>query len=301
MSAVFVTTAYGGPSHQQLTTREAPAPRAGEIAIEVRAAGVNPADWKRREGAFGTRGALPLALGLEASGVVTALGEDVEGFAVGEAVLGSPARGLGAFAEHTVLKASQAAAKPEEVSFVDAAALPVAGATAHDLVHQIPLEAGQSLLVLGAGGGVGRMVLQLAQMLELRTVGVASESKRELIEASGAIFVPSGEGAPQRVREHTPDGTDLLIDLVGGQALRALAPLAAAPSAIVSAADADTATELGGTGREQGEGTLETIAALVRDGLVDPHVVQTYRLVEAAEALAAVESGHAGGKIVILP
>src|SRR5699024_2388286 len=85
MSAVFVVTAYGGPEGQQLTQREVPAPRTGEIGIEVRAAGVNPADWKRREGAFGTGGRLPLAMGLEASGIVTAVGEGTEGFAVGDA------------------------------------------------------------------------------------------------------------------------------------------------------------------------------------------------------------------------
>ena len=102
MSQVFVYKDYGGPEGQQLSERDDPSPGPGEIAIEVRAAGVNPADWKRREGACGTRGRLPAAMGLEASGVVTAVGEGVEGFAVGDEVLGAPARGLGAFAEHTV-------------------------------------------------------------------------------------------------------------------------------------------------------------------------------------------------------
>src|SRR5699024_8736934 len=155
MSAVFVFTTYGGPEGQMLTEREPPAPGPGEIAIEVHAAGVNPADWKRREGAFGTRGALPVAMGLEAAGVVTAVGEGVDEFAVGDEVLGAPARGLGAFAEHTVLAASQTVAKPEAISFADAATIPVAGTTAYDLTHQVELEAGQTLLVIGAGGGVG--------------------------------------------------------------------------------------------------------------------------------------------------
>lgn len=301
MSAVFVTTAYGGPEHQRLLNREVPAPRAGEIAIEVRAAGVNPADWKRREGAFGTRGTLPLALGLEASGVVTAVGEGVEGFAVGDAVLGAPARGLGAFAEHTVLSAEESAAKPDGVSFADAASLPIAGTTAYDLLHHRPLEAGATVVVLGAGGGVGRMVLQLARLRGLRAIGVASEPKRAIVEAEGALFVPSDAEVQQQVRELAPDGAQLLIDLVGGSALRALSPVAEGPGAIVSAADANTAAEFGGTGRRRGEGTLARIVALVREGRVDPHVVRTYPLVEAAEALAEVERGHAGGKIALLP
>src|SRR5690625_5881622 len=102
MSAVFAFTTYGGPEVQQLTERKAPTPGPDEIAIKVRAAGVNPADWKRREGAFGTRGALPVAMGLEAAGVVTAVGDGVDEFAVGDEVLGAPARGLGARSEeHT--------------------------------------------------------------------------------------------------------------------------------------------------------------------------------------------------------
>lgn len=301
MSKVLVFSTYGGPEGQQLTDREAPAPRAGEIAIEVRAAGVNPADVKRREGAFGTRGSLPAAMGLEASGIVTAVGEGVEGFAVGDEVLGTPARGLGAFAEHTVLDASQSVIKPEEVSFTDAATIPVAGTTAYDLTHQVEIEAGQTLLVLGAGGGVGRMALQIAKVHDLRAIGVASESKRELVEATGATFVLSGDGAADRVRAIAPDGVDLLADLVGGEALRELAPLAKDPSMIVSAADGTTAVELGGAGRERSEGVLGKITGVVQYGLVDPHVVETFPLSQAAEALAVVESGHAHGKIVITP
>src|SRR5690625_5986430 len=126
MSAVFVFTTYGGPQGQQLTEREAPAPRSGEIAIEVRAAGVNPADWKRREGVFGTRGSVPAAMGLEAAGVVTAVGEWVEHVAVGGEVLGARARGLGPFAVHTDLTAAETVSKPEEISFADAATVPIA-------------------------------------------------------------------------------------------------------------------------------------------------------------------------------
>lgn len=301
MSQVFIFTTYGGPESQQLSEREAPAPRTGEVAIEVRAAGVNPADWKRRQGAFGTGQELPAAMGLEAAGVVTAVGEDVEEFAVGDEVLGSPARGLGSFAEHTVLNASQTVIKPEEISFTDAATLPVAGTTAYDLTHQVEIEDGQTLLVLGAGGGVGHMALQIAKVHQFNTIGVGSESKREQIEAAGATFVPSGEGAADRVRELVPDGVDLLADLVGGDALRELAPAAKTPSVIVSAADGPTATELGGAARRRSDEVLENITGVVKYGLVDPHVVQTYPLDRAAEAIAAVEDGHLGGKIVIRP
>lgn len=240
-------------------------------------------------------------MGLEAAGVVTAVGPGVEEFAVGDEVLRSPARGLGAFAQHTVLNASQTVMKPDEVSFTDAATLPVAGTTAYDLTHQVEIEAGQTLLVLGAGGGVGRMVLQIAKVHELDAIGVASESKHELVEATGATFVASGEGVADRIRAIAPEGLDVLADLVGGDALRDLAPLAKDPSVIVSAADPKTAVELGGAGRERSEGVLGKITGVVQYGLVDPHVLKTYPLESAVEAIAAVEGGHSSGKIVIVP
>lgn len=299
MSTVFVTTAYGGPEHQQLITREAPAPRPGEIAIEVRVAGVNPADAKRREGLFGTSGALPLALGLEASGVVTALGEGVTGFAIGDDVLGPPARGLGAFAEHTVLRAADAVLRPLEVACEQAATLPVAGTTAWDLASSAA--PGETVLVLGAGGGVGRMAVQVAVAAGARVLGIASARKQELVESAGAEHVPSGDGTAEALRDLAPEGADLLIDLVGGQPLRDLAPLVKDPARILSAADQATAEQLGGAGRPSSDDALARITQLVADGAVDPHVTARYPLVAAAEAMIQVESGHSAGKIVLIP
>lgn len=299
MSTAFVTTAYGGPEHQELIAREAPAPRSGEIAIEVRVAGVNPADAKRREGLFGRSGALPMVLGLEAAGVVTALGEGVEGFAVGDDVLGSPARGLGAFAEHTVLRAADAVRRPAEVACEQAAALPVAGTTAWDLASSAA--PGQTVLVLGAGGGVGRMAVQVAVAAGARVLGIASARKKGLVESAGAVHVPSGDGAADAARALAPEGADLLLDLVGGLPLRDLAPLVKDPARILSAADQPTAEELGGAGRPSSPDALARITQLVAEGTVDPHVTARFPLVSAAEAMAAVESGHRGGKIVLIP
>ena len=301
MSAVFAFTTYGGPEGQELIERGVPEPRADEIGVEVRAAGVNPADAKRREGAFGTKGTLQVAMGLEAAGVVTAVGEDVEGFSVGDEVLGEPARGQGSFAEHTVFKAAKAVHKPADLPFDIAATLPVAGTTAYDLTHQVPVRAGGTVLVLGAGGGVGRIALQIAGAGQRTIIGVASEGKRELVEATGATFVPSGGGVAARVREAAPDGVDLLADLVGGDPLRELAPLAKDPTGIVSAADGDTAAELGGSGRTRSDGVLQNITDLAEQGIVAPHISATYPLARAAEAMAAVEGGHGAGKVVIEP
>lgn len=182
-----------------------------------------------------------------------------------------------------------------------AATVPVAGTTAYDLTHQVELEAGQSLLVLGAGGGVGHLVTQIGRVHGFRVIGVAFESERELVESSGATFVPAGQGALAAVQELVPEGADLLIDLVGGEALWDLAPAAVSPERVLSAADADTAAQIGGAGRVSDPESLEKIASVIGYGVVTPEIRATFGLARAREALAAVEVGHARGKVVIVP
>lgn len=301
MSRVLVFNDFGGPEQQELVNRPAPEPAAGQIAVRVVAAGVNPVDWKIREGFLGREWALPAPMGREASGVVTAIGAGVEGFAVDDEVLGEVVPGHGAFAEHTLLQADKTVAKPEEISFADAATIPVAGATAYDVTHQIELDAGQTLLILGAGGGVGRMAAQIGKVHQFTVLGVASASKKDLVESSDVTFIESGEGVADRVAAAAPDGVDLIVDLVGGDALRAVASLAKDPSRILTAADPELARELGGAAVERTDEALEKITGVVEYGLVDPTVTARFSLDDAKQAIAAVETGHATGKVVIEP
>lgn len=299
MSRALVFSEYGGPESQEIVERAMPVPGPGEIAIEVRAASVNPADWKLRAGHLGYHRPLPATMGLEAAGVVTAVGADVDGIAVGDEVLGRAAAGHGTFAQHALLDAGQTVVKPEELSFADAATLPVAGATAYDVTHQIELEPGQTMLILGAGGGVGLMAAQIGKVHQFTVIGVASISKQQLVESTGATFVASGEGAADRVRAVAPEGVDLVIDLVGGQALRDIAGVAKDPKAIISAADSATAQQLGGAALQRTSEALEKITGVAQYGLVDPHVGERFSLDNAHEAIAAVETGHIAGKVII--
>ncbi|SFI31320.1 MULTISPECIES: NADP-dependent oxidoreductase [Microbacterium] len=301
MPKVYVFTDYGGPKTQQLIDRPVPTPGPGEVAIEVRAAGVNPADWKIREGQLGRHWSLPAPMGREAAGVVTQVGEGIEDFAVGDEVLGLVAPGQGGMAEHTLLRASTTVAKPEEISFTDAATIPVAAATAYDATHQIELEPGQTLLLLGAGGGVGLMAAQIGRVHEFTVIGVASAAKRDLVESTGATFIDSGPGVADRVRHVAPDGPDLLVDLVGGDALRAVADLVSDQTRIISAADPGTAAELGGLALARTDEAMGKITEVIQYGLVDPHVNAQFGLDQADQAIATVENGHAAGKIVVVP
>lgn len=297
----YVSTQYGGPENQEFQELPTPQPGPSEVRIAVRAAGVNPVDWKLRAGALGTSGALPLVLGVEAAGVVEAVGQDVDGFAVGDEVFGSTATGSGAYAQQALLSAAATARKPAGMPFTWAAVLPVAAATAYDALVQLKLDPGTTLLVNGIGGGVGVVAAQLARDRDITVVGTASEDKRALVESLGAVLVPYGNDTADRVRQILPDGVDAILDLVGGAALRAVAGLCGDPARIVSAGDPATVEEVGGAmvERDRTSTVLDAVAALVAQGKIDPHVAELFGLDDAGAALQAVETGHARGKVVI--
>jgi NADPH:quinone reductase-like Zn-dependent oxidoreductase len=288
---------------QEFLELEQPSPLAGELLVQVRAAGVNPVDWKIRSGAYGTTppDKLPTVFGFEASGVVRGLGRDVEGFAVGDEVFGRVAPGSGGWAEFTLLTADGTAHKPPHLSFNDAATLSIAGATAYDGVTQLELKPGQTLLINGASAGVGVAAAQIARGLDINVIGLASEAKRALVESLDATFVAYGDGVADRVRQLMPDGVDAIFDLAGGDGLRAVADLVVDKTKLISAADPATAAEVGGHGivRDYDRRILDVLAAMVADGKLNPHVEDVVPFDKAADALAAVEGGHAKGKVVI--
>ncbi len=296
---------YGGPEVQEHLDLEVPAPMAGELLVEVAAAGVNPVDWKIRAGYMKDFLPLemPVVLGQEAAGVVRAVGQDVEGFAVGDEVFGNTAPNSGCFAEYALTTAAVTAHKPPHVSFVDAATLTVSAATAYDGVTQLALRSGQTLLVNGASGGVGIAAAQIARDAGITVVGTASPANREIVESVGAIFVPYGDGVAERIRQLLPDGVEAILDLGGGDGLRAVAELLQDRSRLVSAGDSGTAGELGGgpVDRARNRSVLDAVAAMVANGTLSPLVQDVLPLAEAGAAMAAVEVGHSRGKVVVTP
>ncbi|MET9082806.1 NADP-dependent oxidoreductase [Streptomyces sp. NPDC004237] len=303
MPKAYVYTRHGGPETEAFAEVDRPSPGPGELLIAVRAAGVNPVDWKLRNG-FRRPGEgearFPVVLGSEAAGVVEATGEGVTGFTAGDEVFGNTAGG--AFAEYVLLKASVTAHKPAALSFTDAATLPVAAATAYDGVRQLDLPEGATLLVTGAGGGVGAATVQIARAWGLRVLGVASEAKKDFVESLGAVHVASGPDLAARVRAAAPQGVDGVYDLVGGEVLAEAAGLLADRTKLITAGAApDEVAALGGARveRARSAAVLDEVAELVVGGELDPHISQTFPLDRADEALRAVEDGHARGKIVI--
>lgn len=300
MPRAFGFVDYGGPETQEFLDRPELLPGPGQLAVAVRAAGVNPVDWKIRSGLLGRQGRdLPSVMGQEAAGVVLRVGPDVTAFTPGDEVFGVAA--AGAFAEQTLLRAGMSALKPAAVGFDQAATLAVATATADDAVRDVGLGSGRTLLILGAAGGVGSAATQIARSRGLRVIGTASDANRGHVEALGAVHVRYGEGVAERIAQAAPDGVDGILDLVGGAAPRDAAGALADRSKLVSTADPATAAELGGryVTRSTTSESLAALAALVAAGELAVHITASYPLAHAAEALALVESGHAKGKIVL--
>jgi len=300
MSKAFVFNDYGGPAVQSFMDLPKPRPGPGQLLIEVRAAGVNPVEWKLREGYL--RGFMDLALpavpGAELAGVVAQVGEGVKGFAGGDEVFGGQT--LGAYAEYAVLPAEVVGHKPAGVSFVQAATIPIAGGAAYDALAQLDLKGGQKLLVLGAGGGVGVAAIQIARSQGVTVIGTASAGKRDLVESLGAVHVRYGEGELGRIRAVVPEGVDAILDLVGPPDVQAASSVLVDRAKLVTTVDPATAAKLGGTTVDRvmtGE-RYEAIAALVETGVLNP-IVTTLPFDRAAEALAKVQAGHNLGKIVL--
>ena len=290
----------GGPENESLLDVPVPEPGPDELLVRVRAAGVNPGDWRLREGSYGVQG--PAVLGREVAGTVTRLGAGVSGFAVGDEVFGGCPGMVGGWAEQALVTASFAAQRPESVPPEVAAVLPVAAGTAYDALQNLGLPSGSTLLVNGAGGGVGICVGQLAVARGLRVIGTASPAKHELLARLGVLPVAYGDGVLDRVRATAaPAGVDAVFDLVGGSALRTVAELVEDRSRLLSVADKELATQLGGREvvRDRSSAVLAELARLVVEGVLDPHVTEVRPLHEAGAALAAVEAGHTLGKIAL--
>ena len=295
---------FGGPEVQELFDRPDPVPGYGEVLIRVDVAGVNPMDHVLRSAlipGLDSGRPFPRVLGMEAAGTVLALGEGVDGLAVGDPVFGFALTGGGTYAETTVLSALNTARIPVGLSAMVAATLPVAGTTSVDALDQLGLPAGATVMVNGVGGGVGLLVARLAVQRELRVIGTGSSSKRESAEAIGVRFIDYTTGdVAAAARELVPEGFDGIVDLVGGSSLRTIAPLAKKPRNIIAVSDMSV-SDIGGrfVERRLDRENLERAARLALDGVLTPTITAIHSLADAPAALAAIENGHISGKAVI--
>jgi NADPH:quinone reductase-like Zn-dependent oxidoreductase len=291
---------YGDPDVLHVADAEEPHASSGQIRIAVKAAGVNPIDWKIRSGAM--REATPIELpsipGSDVAGVVDEVGEGVTDVGAGDEVFGF-AVGGGA-AQFAVLE--HYAVKPADLSWVEAAGLPVAVETAGRTLDLLGLEPNQTILINGAAGGVGSAAVQLARARGARVIGTASESNHEFLRTLGAEPTTYGEGLVDRVRPLAPDGVDRALDTAGRGALPDLIEITGSPDHVVTIADF-TAAEHGvrvTTGADpRSWEALDQAARLHQAGQFTVVVAQTFPFEEASEAHRISEDGHVRGKLVL--
>jgi NADPH:quinone reductase-like Zn-dependent oxidoreductase len=276
-----------------------PHPGAGQVRIAVRAAGVNPSDWKKRAGLMDEE--LPQTLGYEAAGVVDEVGEGVADVAVGDRVFGLSAEGA-AQAELALL--SYYAPVPPSLDFTGAAALPAAIETATRALDQLGVGSGGTLLVNGASGSVGSAAVQLAVVRGARVIGTASPANHDYLRSLGAEPVAYGEGLAGRVRALAPDGVDTALDVAGSGVLPELIELAGGPEHVVTIADFAGARQHGVRFSSGDAGralhVLAEIGELVESGRFSLPAARTFPLAEVAAAHRAGENGHPRGKIVLV-
>ncbi|MBA2698032.1 MAG: NADP-dependent oxidoreductase [Nocardioidaceae bacterium] len=315
MTQAVVATAFGGPDVLSVVDVDVPEPQAGEVTIDVRGAGINPVDYKFYSGAFGSdQSQLPMHLGMEVSGVVSAAAPDAQGpagpVAVDDEVIGFGING--GYAGQVTVPASAVYPKPVNLSWEQAAGLSLTGVTAYHLLEATGVSSGDTVLIHAVSGGVGLTAAQLAVERGARVIGTASESRHESLRSYGVVPVAYGDGLADRVREVAPSGVDVALDTVGtDEAVDVSLELVADRHRIATIAAFGRAPEAGiqllgnGPGADPGEdirsrGRL-VLTGLASEGKLDVVVAQTFPLDRAADAHRLVADGHAGGKVVLVP
>jgi NADPH:quinone reductase-like Zn-dependent oxidoreductase len=297
---------FGGPEVLQIDNVEPSLPDALQVLVSVKAASINPVDFKIRNGQYPAvkEDRLPYTLGRDASGIVEKCGAQATQFNIGEEVLGMVGIAGGGYAEKVVLDQQALARKPPVIDHVHSAAIPLAGQTAwQGLFQHGQLKSGQSVLIHGGLGGVGHFAIQFAKATGARVLTTVSTANVEFARGLGADVVIDYK--TQRFEDHARD-LDMVFDLIGGETQDRSWKLLKRGGVLVSTLtepSPDRALQYGVRALrytvEASGSQLAEIIALVVSGKVKPHVEKTFRLEEASAAMTEVERGGVVGKIVL--
>ncbi len=303
MSAYVEQLEITDPFVLRVVDRDEPHAGRGQIRIRARAAGLNPVDWKiaafpQTAAAFGIQA--PTGFGNDVAGEIDEVGADVAGFAVGDRVFAS-ARGR-AVAEHVVLTigVDDVRHTPDGLPDEVAGALQIAGRTADAALTTAGVGPGDTVLVGGAAGGVGVLVVQLAARAGATVIGTASEANHAFLRELGVVPIAYGDGLADRVRELGTGEVTAAIDLHGTETVEAAAALGVPGHRISTIAAANPPHGAVATGgRDARAGAIDEIAALLADGSLTLPVSATFPVTQIEDAVALQRAGHVRGKIVI--
>lgn len=297
---------YGDRGVYYVADVPVPTPGPGEVVVEVRAAGINPGEAAIREGAMRDQmpSTFPSGEGSDLAGVVSAVGDGVDAFAVGDEVLGySWTRS--SHATHTAVPITQLIHKPAALSWEVAGSLYVVGCTAYAAVRAVDAGPGDTVVVSAAAGGVGSVVTQLLGVRGATVIGIASEANADWLRDHGAVPVAYGDRLGERIREVAPDGVDAFIDLFGPKYLDLAVALGVPLDRIETIISFQRAAELGT--KAEGSATASTVevlgemADLVASGDIEIPIAATFSLEKVADAFEELEQRHTRGKIVLVP
>ncbi|WP_309134725.1 NADP-dependent oxidoreductase [Cellulomonas sp.] len=297
---------YGGPDVLELT--EQPTPKVGpdSVLVRVRAASVNPVDWKLRAGYLDQvmDVTFPVVPGWDVAGVVERVGLDTPELQVGDEVYGYVRKDWvqgGTFAELVAAPVRTLARKPASLSFEEAAAVPLAGLTAYQSIERAGVRAGQTVLVHAAAGGVGQFAVQIAAARGARVIGTASERNHDHLRSLGAEPVVYGDGLADRVRALAPQGVDVVLDYGSDDLVPTTRAVLADGGTVASIVDAGARDELGGhyVWVRPSTADLDALSALADAGQLRVDVAEVFDLADAAAAHEASAGGHVRGKVVV--
>ncbi|SEC49014.1 NADPH:quinone reductase [Streptomyces sp. 3213] len=297
---------YGDRDVLHVTEVPMPTPAAGEVLVEVRAAGINPGEAAIRSGLMHERfpATFPSGQGSDLAGIVTALGEGVTDFGLGDEVLGFSWQ-RSSHATHVVVPVTQLIPKPAALSWEVAGSLYVVGCTAWAAVDAVAPKPGETVAVSAAAGGVGTVTVQLLAVHGAHVLGIASPANADWLTAHAATPVPYGDGLAEALTAAAPDGIDAFIDLFGPDYVQLAVDLGIPRDRIETIISFQKAQELGTkSAGSEGASTREVLTEMaehVAAGRIEIPVAATYPLDRVRDAYAELEQRHTRGKIVLIP
>ena len=297
---------FGGIDVLDVVEVDRPVAGPGEVLVQVRAAGINPGEAAIRTGAFNDvwPSTLPSGQGSDLAGVVAELGDGVSGVAVGDEVIGWTDN-RASQAEYVVVPVTQVTPKPATVGWEQAGALFVVGSTAYAAVRAVALSKGDTVVVSGAAGGVGSVVVQLAVAAGAKVIGIAGPSNSDWLTAHGVTPVEYGDGLAARVREAAGGRVDAFIDTFGADYVELALELGVDKDRINTiinfAAVAKFGVKAEGNAQAASADVLAELASQIAAGELEIVVARKYPLAQVRDAYRELEQRHTRGKIVLIP
>ncbi len=297
---------YGDINVLQVVDVERPVPGPGEVLVNVKAAGINPGEASIRKGAYADvwPATFPSGQGSDLAGVVATVGEGVQGFAVGDEVIGFTNK-RASQAEFVIVEASDLIHRPRNVSWEAAGSLFIVGTTAYAAIRAVSLKRGDTVAISGAAGGVGSIVVQLAVREGAKVIGLASPAHHQWLSDHHVIPVAYGEGVEERIRAAADNHLDAFIDTFGADYVELALKLGVQPERVDTIINFEAVTKYGvkaeGNMQAASAAVLADLAQRIDQGELEIPIDRVYPLADVQEAYRELEQRHTRGKIVLVP